>query len=161
MAQRNIVSFEQDEESHWVARLACGHTQHVRHNPPLESRAWVTTKSDRQEKIGVELDCLFCNMPTLPSNVEVYKSTKTFSESTIPVGLTHKHTTKAGTWGRIVIAEGRLLYEILAPETSPDAAPQIKDNWVLRAGVVGIVAPEEPHQVRALGPVSFHVEFLK
>lgn len=157
MAEQSIIAFEQDEESHWVARLSCGHTQHVRHNPPLESRPWVVTEAGRQEKLGLLLDCLFCNMPELPSGVEVYKSTKVFSESTIPQGLTHKHTTKSGTWGRIVLSDGRLLYEILNPE----APAEVIDSWVLRPGVVGIVAPEAPHQVRALGPVSFHVEFLK
>lgn len=162
MANRSIVSFEQDEESHWVARLSCGHSQHVRHNPPLESRPWVVTESGRQQKIGAELNCLFCNMPALPSGIEVYKSTKTFTESTIPPALTHKHTTKKGTWGRIVVTEGRLLYETLtATESKPDNVPEVEDSWVLRPGVVGIVAPEAPHQVRALGPVSFHVEFLK
>ncbi len=169
MSKQSIIGFEQDEESHWVARLACGHTQHVRHKPPLESREWVTTEAGRQGKIGQELDCLFCNMPQLPSDVEVYKRTKTLSESTIPLGLTHKHTTKAGTWARIVVNEGRLLYEVLNPPPSLDPQPSLDseapqavlDSWVLRPGVVGIVAPEAPHQVRALGSVSFHVEFLK
>ncbi len=169
MAKQSMIGFEQDEESHWVARLACGHTQHVRHNPPLESREWVVTEAGREAKLGSQLDCLFCNMPQLPNDVEVYKSTKTFSETTIPSGLTHKHTTKAGTWGRIVIDQGRLLYEILdsppsldpEPKTDPEAPGAVLDSWVLRPGVVGIVAPEAPHQVRALGSVSFHVEFLK
>ncbi|MCP9494848.1 MAG: DUF3565 domain-containing protein [Pyrinomonadaceae bacterium MAG19_C2-C3] len=33
-----ILGFHQDEEQHWVADLECGHTQHVRHNPPLSVR---------------------------------------------------------------------------------------------------------------------------
>jgi hypothetical protein len=28
---RAIVGFLQDAEQHWVAKLDCGHTQHVRH----------------------------------------------------------------------------------------------------------------------------------
>ncbi|MEP7326441.1 MAG: DUF3565 domain-containing protein, partial [Gemmatimonadota bacterium] len=31
--QRRIASFHQDPESHWVADLECGHSQHVRHDP--------------------------------------------------------------------------------------------------------------------------------
>lgn len=31
--QQPIVGFHQDEEGDWVASLACGHNQHVRHNP--------------------------------------------------------------------------------------------------------------------------------
>ncbi|MCV6623091.1 MAG: DUF3565 domain-containing protein, partial [Cellvibrionaceae bacterium] len=33
-----IVGYHQDEENHWVARLACGHFQHVRHDPPWTNR---------------------------------------------------------------------------------------------------------------------------
>ncbi|TDJ51904.1 MAG: DUF3565 domain-containing protein [Nitrospina sp.] len=29
-----ITGFHQDEESHWVTDLACGHTRHFRHHPP-------------------------------------------------------------------------------------------------------------------------------
>jgi hypothetical protein len=36
--QHPIVGYFQDNENHWVAKLACGHKQHVRHNPPLASR---------------------------------------------------------------------------------------------------------------------------
>ncbi|WP_448214248.1 DUF3565 domain-containing protein [Colwellia sp. MEBiC06753] len=39
-----IVGYHQDEEQHWVARLACGHNQHVRHDPPWIQRPWVITE---------------------------------------------------------------------------------------------------------------------
>ena len=29
-----ITGFHEDEFNEWVAQLACGHFQHVRHNPP-------------------------------------------------------------------------------------------------------------------------------
>ena len=32
--QQAILGFHLDEENDWVADLACGHGQHVRHNPP-------------------------------------------------------------------------------------------------------------------------------
>lgn len=41
--QQAITSFHQDEEQHWVAKLAWGHQQHVRHNPPWQNRPWVIT----------------------------------------------------------------------------------------------------------------------
>ena len=41
--KRAITGFHQDDEGHWVADLVCGHTQHVRHNPPLSNRPWVLT----------------------------------------------------------------------------------------------------------------------
>lgn len=55
-----IVGFQQDAEGHWVAKLACGHTQHVRHDPPWESRPWTLTQEGRDAMIGHELDCKKC-----------------------------------------------------------------------------------------------------
>ncbi len=56
-----IVSFEKDELDDWVARLACGHPQHVRHRPPFFKRPWVTTPEGRTAMLGVELDCVRCD----------------------------------------------------------------------------------------------------
>lgn len=56
-----IVGFEQDEVGDWRAILACGHRQHVRHNPPLVSRPWVLTAAGRRRFLGYELDCLLCD----------------------------------------------------------------------------------------------------
>jgi hypothetical protein len=58
---RKIVSFHQDDEGHWVARLECGHNQHVRHNPPWINRPWVITPEGRQAALGAELDCKKCD----------------------------------------------------------------------------------------------------
>ncbi len=46
---------------HWVADLDCGHSRHVRHDPPWQLRPWVMTEQGRSEKIGFELDCIECN----------------------------------------------------------------------------------------------------
>lgn len=61
-----IVGYHTDEEGHWVAELACGHDQHVRHDPPLISRPWVTTPEGRASFIGVELNCLRCDLNEPP-----------------------------------------------------------------------------------------------
>ena len=52
--KRAITGFHQDDEGHWVADLVCGHTQHVRHNPPLSNRPWVLTPEGQEicEKVG-------------------------------------------------------------------------------------------------------------
>ena len=55
-----MIGFHLDEEQHWVADLACGHAQHVRHNPPWQNRPWVVTPEGRAEKLGVQLNCLKC-----------------------------------------------------------------------------------------------------
>jgi hypothetical protein len=58
--KRAITGFHQDDEGHWVAELACGHGQHVRHDPPWQVREWVTTQEGRDSFLGFELECVLC-----------------------------------------------------------------------------------------------------
>lgn len=58
--KRAISAFYEDVEGHFVAILACGHEQHVRHRPPFIERPWVLTEGGRQAKIGVEVECIHC-----------------------------------------------------------------------------------------------------
>ena len=59
--ERRIVDFHQDDEGNWVAELECGHTQHVRHDPPWQVRLWVTTEAGRASWLGQHLDCRVCD----------------------------------------------------------------------------------------------------
>jgi hypothetical protein len=59
--QQPIAGFHRDEEQHWVAELACGHFQHVRHTPPWIERPWVVTEAGRSAAIGQLLDCRKCD----------------------------------------------------------------------------------------------------
>lgn len=59
--QRRMTGFHQDAESHWVAELDCGHTQHVRHQPPFTLRPWVLTDEGRAARVGQTLDCALCD----------------------------------------------------------------------------------------------------
>ncbi len=59
--KRAVTGFHRDEFEHWVADLACGHTQHVRHDPPWQSRPWVVTVAGRQKKMGMLLECPECD----------------------------------------------------------------------------------------------------
>ena len=61
IVKRRVVGFRQDEEGHWVAELECGHTQHVRHDPPWQVRPWVVTEEGREAHLGMELDCRLCS----------------------------------------------------------------------------------------------------
>jgi 8-oxo-dGTP pyrophosphatase MutT (NUDIX family) len=63
-APRRIVGFHQDDEGHWVADLECGHSQHVRHDPPWQLRPWVLTANGRSAYIGVTLGCTHCPPPS-------------------------------------------------------------------------------------------------
>src|SRR6201993_5444363 len=57
---RRIISFHQDDQGHWVAELECGHTQHVRHDPPWTLREWVLTQGGRASHLNRELPCKKC-----------------------------------------------------------------------------------------------------
>jgi len=58
--EQRIVGFHQDEHGDWVADLACGHGQHVRHQPPLTNRPWVFTEEGRTQHLGQVLNCKKC-----------------------------------------------------------------------------------------------------
>lgn len=58
---QKIIGFHQDFENHWVAELNCGHSQHVRHDPPWQERPWVLSEEGRQSRLGLELQCKRCD----------------------------------------------------------------------------------------------------
>jgi tellurite resistance-related uncharacterized protein len=91
----------------------------------------------------------------LPEGLEPYSRTASFTEETLPAGLRKDHTTKAGSWGLIRVEQGVLRYRVTDPrrvasdqELAPDTSP-------------GVVEPTILHHVEPVGPVRFHVEFLR
>jgi tellurite methyltransferase len=150
MPRAAIAGYHQDESGTWVAELDCGHTQHLRHHPPWQSRPWVTTEEGRRERLGTLLDCPACRMPSLPDGVVEYKRTADFDEA--PAGLRKSHTLKAGVWGQIVVLEGHVLY-VLEDEANFMIA--------LHPGLVGTIAPERPHHVEPQPGSRFFVRFLR
>ena len=57
---RRIIGFRQDDEGHWIADLECGHSQHMRHQPPWQVRPWVLTAAGREQYVGVSIPCTLC-----------------------------------------------------------------------------------------------------
>jgi tellurite methyltransferase len=147
-----ITGFHQDAAGDWVAELACGHTQHVRHRPPWELRAWVTSEAGRSERIGRDLECPACRMPRLPAGLAEFKRTAEFSSDAVPAGLLKTHRLPAATWAEIVVLAGHLRYVL-----EDDGGFAI----TLHSGLHGVVAPERPHHVEPLPGVRFHVRFLR
>ena len=103
MCRTFIRGFHEDAEGEWVAELACGHAQHLRHR-----------------------------RPSLPAGLAAYKRTATFTEETVPIGLLRDHRTKPGVWAKFVVAVGRLEYTLDSPPRafmltpgSPGVAPPI------------------------------------
>ncbi|WP_413694640.1 DUF3565 domain-containing protein [Pseudomonas sp. BIGb0408] len=43
-----------------MAVLSCGHTQHLRHQPPWQNRAWVLDAVQRRTRIGTNFTCGWC-----------------------------------------------------------------------------------------------------
>jgi hypothetical protein len=60
--EQPIVGFHQDEQGDWVADLACGHGQHVRHQPPFANRPWILSEEGRRQKLGERLNCKKCEV---------------------------------------------------------------------------------------------------
>lgn len=147
-----IRSFRQDAEGHWIAELECGHAQHVRHRPPLETREWVMTEEGRRGRLGARLPCRYCRMPRLPAAVAEYKQTTIYDATTTPAGLRKSHSTKKGVWAEIVVVEGRVLYVI---EDEEDA------SFILSPGVAGTSAPMVRHHVEPYESARFFVRFLR
>jgi len=61
-----IAGFHLDEHGHGVAELACGHFQHVRHDPPWTNRPWTQTAEGRLSALGRLLSCRKCDNGTPP-----------------------------------------------------------------------------------------------
>ena len=90
-------------------------------------------------------------MKTMPATATAYKRTATFTRDTVPDGLRKAHKTARGVWGRIVVLEGALHYEILEPY----------ERQVLTPELPGVVEPAVPHRVAPLGEVRFFVAFYR
>lgn len=59
--QRRITGFFKNERDRWTARLDCGHTRTIRHNPPWVNRRWVLREDSRRRRIGSPLNCKACD----------------------------------------------------------------------------------------------------
>jgi tellurite resistance-related uncharacterized protein len=91
-------------------------------------------------------------MRELPDSVSAYRRTPTFDQDSVPPGLLKAHSTRPGTWGRIVVVRGELLYRIIEPEL---------EEVLLSARTFGVVEPGALHEVAPIGEVEFYVEFLR
>ena len=91
-------------------------------------------------------------MKEFPKDVEYYKNTKVFTEKTVPDALTNTHFTKKGTWGKLIVTKGKLLYHI--DGESPESHEITEENY-------GVIEPQKPHHVEMIGEVEFRVDFYK
>lgn len=147
---RRIERLTQDEHGDWVAWLACGHRQHMRHKPPLVTRPWVLTEEGRAGRIGMDAQCILCDRAELPSSASEYKRTAVFDEGTVPAGLLSQHRTKLGVWGVLHVLSGELDFVALEPS---------REVVRLRAPAEHVIVTATAHEVALVGPVTFFVAF--
>lgn len=140
-----------DPNGDWVAELACGHNQHVRHQPPFQNRPWVHVDSERTEKIGSSLECPLCERAELPTGLRLFRTSPEWTEETIPHGLRHLHRIAPGTWGRIVVRDGTLRFTM-------NSHPRLVAEVMSHAAQA--IPPEIEHEVHPLGHVRFAIEFF-
>ena len=153
--ERCIVGFGRDDQGDWVAHLACGHRQHVRHRPPFEDRPWVIDEAGRRERLGRPLPCPLCDRAELPVAARPVRRTPTWDERSMPERLRDDHRLGATTWAEVVVDQGAL---VLRAATLGDPPPLERK---LEAGERAAVPPGTPHRVEPLGPVRFHLELYQ
>lgn len=90
-----------------------------------------------------------------PRGLIGYKRTPDFTETSIPAGLLAEHSTKQGVWGLIHVEEGTLRYRITDPRRASS------EHILTPNDAPGVVEPTILHRVDAMGPVRFHVEFMR
>jgi len=134
-----------------VADLSCFHSQHVRHDPPWQDRAWVTTEYGRRAGVGTFIECPLCDRAELPEGLQVVRTAGPFSASSLPDGLQRAHRVSERTWGRLRVLEGTVAF-------SMDTVPPIQLQ--LQAGSVQPIPPGVAHSLALTGPVVVQVEFL-
>jgi len=77
-----------------------------------------------------------------------YKSTPVFDETTLPAALRREHRTKDGVWGVIRVLEGEVRLVVAAGAET-----------ILTPDRQGLVLPDQPHHVEALGKMRMQVDF--
>lgn len=91
----------------------------------------------------------------LPTGVAPYKRTPTFTEATVPAGLLKDHSTKEGTWGLLRIEAGALRLRVTDRRRPPS------ERMLTARSAAAVIEPTILHHVEPVGPVRFHVEFLR
>lgn len=86
---------------------------------------------------------------TWPEGLIPYRRTAEFTAATIPAGLLRAHATKPGTWARLCVLEGQLLFRDLETGREHPLGP----------GIHPLIRPGALHEVAPQGAVRFFVEF--
>lgn len=149
---RSIAGFHLDRTGHWVAELDCGHNQHVRHRPPFEMRPWVLEEAKRAAHLGTPLDCPLCDRGELPEGLRFAGCSAEWDSRSLPTRLRRVHELASGTWGRIMVEEGRLTFRA---STTPPI------DRTLEVGSIQAVPPGVEHHIEPDPHARLFVELLR
>ncbi len=87
--------------------------------------------------------------PALPAGPVPYRSTPIFDETTLPTGFRRAHSTKAGVWGVIRMAQGRARLRFF--DGTPDRIVAPREP--------GLLLPGQLHALEPIGAVRLQVDF--
>ncbi len=80
-----------------------------------------------------------------------YKQTPIFDQETLPQAIRNAHSTKEGTWGLLVVIEGRVRLVFHDPSRAVEVTP----------GNPAPIPPRAVHHVETDGPMKMRVEFYR
>ena len=148
-----IKGFHLDRFQEWNADLECGHAVEVKYNPPYQNHKWIGTAKGRQEHIGDTLECIYCDMPVLPEQAELKKTSPCYQVDTIPDEFVSGYEPASGEWVNIIVKTGLLQFVIQHEPAT---------GFVLDQHLNGVMIPGVKHQLRpAMGDVEFYLEFFE
>ncbi len=149
--RRAMVDFVLDDEGDWIARLTCGHSQHVRHRPPFQERSWVLDAEGRRARLGTYLSCPLCDRAELPKGLRPLRRSPAWDNETAPSAIKMFHHLAEGTWGVITVEDGQMKYltngEVVLNKFVDKKSPQA-------------IPPGLDHCVEFTGPVHFTIDYL-
>jgi len=148
---RTMTGFHRDPDGVWVAELSCLHGQHIRHEPPFRTAAWIEDEEERAGRLGQPLDCPLCDRAELPDGLQVARTTATWDASTMPAALGRAHRVAAGTWGRLEVESGAVRFE---------AATDPTIDVLVTPARAQPIPPEVDHHVEPDAGARFHLTFL-
>lgn len=150
---RTIVAFQADSEGDWVAALSCHHSQHMRHRPPFQERAWILDPGGRAAHVGTPIDCPLCDRAELPEGLAILGRAGPWDRDSVPDGLLRAHRTAEGRWGRLRVDNGAVDFQFEAHD-----GPGLSTIH-LSAGSHQDIPPAAPHHIILIGPVQLELEF--
>lgn len=146
-----MVDFVLDDEGDWIARLSCGHSQHVRHRPPFQEKEWVLCEDTRRARLGTYLPCPLCDRAELPDGLHLLRKSPVWDNETAPSAMGNSHHLAEGTWGVITVEDGEMRFL---------TDGEVVMNKVVDESSSQAIPPGLDHRVEFEDPVRFSIDYL-